>query len=207
MVTGDETARVFTAKGTRRAEAVLEATIRCLGAHGYAGTSLQRVAEEAGVQKRMVLYYFESRERLIAAAFRQLADGLLDELERRIEAPEAPEDPDRLLDSLIDAVLAHLGDRPLIAAYLGLVAEAATDPVLEETLAAIRRRVAELGDSAADRLEQGGRRLSMQRELLILAATVCANGLGIELLQHGRTPELDRAIAFARAGAALVLFE
>ena len=40
---------------------VLEAAVRCLGERGYAGTSLQRVAEAAGVQKRMVLYYFGSR--------------------------------------------------------------------------------------------------------------------------------------------------
>ncbi len=43
---------------------MLEAAIRCLGEDGYAATSLQRVADAAGVQKRMVLYYFESREHL-----------------------------------------------------------------------------------------------------------------------------------------------
>ena len=42
----DET-KTLTAKGARQAEAVLDATIRCLGEQGYAGTSLQRIAVPA----------------------------------------------------------------------------------------------------------------------------------------------------------------
>ncbi|MHB8658056.1 MAG: TetR/AcrR family transcriptional regulator [Solirubrobacteraceae bacterium] len=196
--------RVLTAKGGRRAHGVLEATIACLGQHGYAGTSLQRVADLAGVQKRMVLYYFDSRERLIAEAFLRLANRFLDELARVVEGDGEPAE---LLDALFDSVLAHLDDQPLITAYLGLVAESAGVPSLREPLAEIRRRVIELGNRATDRFEAAGRQLTMQRELLVMTAAIAANGLGLELLQHGRTPALDRAIAFARAGAPLFLFE
>jgi hypothetical protein len=47
----------------------------------------------------------------------------------------------------------------------------------------------------------------MQRELLILMASAAVHGLGIELLEHGVTPELERAVALARAGLPLLLFE
>jgi hypothetical protein len=47
----------------------------------------------------------------------------------------------------------------------------------------------------------------MQRELLFLAVTVAANGLGLELLQHGTSPDLERAVALARASLPLLLFE
>ena len=48
-----------TAKGARQVEAILEAAIRCLGRDGYSAVSLARIAAEAGVGKRAVLYYFD----------------------------------------------------------------------------------------------------------------------------------------------------
>jgi AcrR family transcriptional regulator len=205
MVTPDDPdARMLTAKGSARSEAVLEAAIACLGEDGYAGTSLQRVAARAGVQKRMVLYYFGSRERLVERALQRLADRFLDELEACIDRHAAP---NALVDALVDTTLANLSNRPLLAAYLGLVAESANDPSLQDTLTAIRGRAAALADRAADRLEAGGRTLSMQRELLFLAATVAANGLAVELLERGPSDDLDRAVALGRAALPLLLFE
>ena len=195
---------MLTAKGSRQAEAVLEAVIESLGEYGYAGTSLTRVAEIAGVQKRMVLYYFGSRERLVAAALERVAGRFLDRLEHLIDLYEQPVE---LLDALIDAATEQLDDRSLIAAYFGLVAESASDAALRETLVAIRERAEELGLRAAERLQTGGHRLSLQPELFVLWARVLANGVGLELLQDGRTEPLDRAITLARAAAPLVLFE
>lgn len=196
--------RTLTAKGSRRQDEVLDAAVRCLGERGYAGTSLQRVAEAAGVQKRMVLYYFGTREHLVAAALERLADRFLDDLETCVEAHA---DPDQLIDALVDALLAHLDDRPLIAAFHGLAAESASDPTLRDTLARMRARATIIANGAIDRFEAAGRTLSMQRELLILSATVAAQGVGLELLQHGMTPELERAIVFGRAALPLLLFE
>ena len=53
-----------TRKGALQAEVILEAAVRSLGKRGYAATSIQRIADEAGTSKRMVRYYWETRERL-----------------------------------------------------------------------------------------------------------------------------------------------
>jgi AcrR family transcriptional regulator len=196
--------KTLTAKGNRQADAVLEAAIRCLGREGYAGTSLQRIADEAGVQKRMVLYYFGSRERLMATALERLADRFLGDLQ---EAVGGLTDPAAVVDALFDALSEQVRDRALLGAYFGLVAESATDQVLRETLDALRERAHGLAHQVLDVLEAAGHRLSMERELLILAASVSANGLGLELLERGMTPELERALALARAGAPLMIFE
>ena len=194
----------LTAKGGRRADEVLEAAIRCLGEDGYAGTSLARVAARAGVQKRMVLYYFGSRERLMAAALERVADRFLGDLEARVAGVE---DPGALVDALLDVLLEQVSERHLIAAYFGLVAESANDDVLRATLDSLHARAEALAHRVLDHLEAHGRQLSAERGLLLLAANTAAHGLGLELLQRGLTPELERAIAFARAGAPLLLFD
>jgi hypothetical protein len=58
-----------------------------------------------------------------------------------------------------------------------------------------------------DGLEAAGRELSAERGLVLLTGIIAAHGLGLELLQRGITPELERAIAFARAGAPMLLFD
>jgi TetR/AcrR family transcriptional regulator, transcriptional repressor of bet genes len=194
----------YTTKGSRQAEAVLAAAIRCLGRDGYAGTSLQRIADEAGVQKRMVLYYFGSREQLMARALTRIADEFTAAFEQRIEGLATPAE---VIDAGFEAVEEQLRDRAMLAAYFGLVAESAAHPVLHDTLEQLRQRARELAHRVLDRLESDGHRLAMERELLIVAAGVVAQGLGIELLQHGSSPELERGLVLARAAAPLVLFE
>lgn len=194
----------LTTKGARQAEAVLAAAIRCLGTDGYAGTSLSRVAEEAGVHKRMVLYYYGSREALVAAALRRLADDFLAKLRARLADVH---EPAGVVDAVCDLVLEQAADRPLLAAYFGLLAESATDPILAEAFEDARARAVAFAHEVLDDLEAHGRELSMERDLLILAATTAAHGIGLELLQHGRTPQFERAFALARAGAPLLLFE
>jgi AcrR family transcriptional regulator len=200
----DTRTKSLTDKGSRQAEAILEAAIRCLGRDGYAGTSQQRIADEAGVQKRMVLYYFGSRERLMAAALTRLAEDFLAGLRDRLHGQIRP---DAIVDVVFDALAERLRDRQLLAAFFGLVAESPADPVLRETLASLRSQVWELAHQTLDEIEAAGASLSMERELLILAAGVVAQGLGMEVLQHGSSAELERGLALARAAAPLVLFE
>lgn len=47
---------------------IAEATIRCIGAHGYAGTTLDRVAEEAGMARGHVRHFAGNRDAMLVAA-------------------------------------------------------------------------------------------------------------------------------------------
>ncbi|MGH1561656.1 TetR/AcrR family transcriptional regulator [Mumia sp. DW29H23] len=53
-------------KSHRTRERILDAAARVLGSKGYAGTRLQDVAAEAGIQAPAIYYYFGSRDELIA---------------------------------------------------------------------------------------------------------------------------------------------
>lgn len=46
---------------------ILDAAMRHFAEHGYRGTSLAKIAEEAGVSKSLIFWYFESKNRLFHA--------------------------------------------------------------------------------------------------------------------------------------------
>ena len=117
-----------TEKGHRQQQAILEATLRCLGRDGYAATSLQRIAHEADVNKRMVLYYFRDRDELLERAVVMLGDRLLSEVEGAVKGLEDPADIVAAgFDKFWSAII---GNRGLLVAYLGLSAEAGEKRIL-----------------------------------------------------------------------------
>lgn len=182
-----------TAKGQRQAERILEAAYQCLARYGYSGTSMQRIADEAGTQKRMVHYYFATRERLLDQVARRVGDRLLAQVQEAIAGLEDPAETVTLgVDRVWDEVK---GDPQLQAVYFGLAAESATDASLRETLsyindgyrAMIRRLVRDARGRGLDvRWDEGA------LTVLIVAGI---QGLTLQLLERGDTPELQRAIA------------
>lgn len=49
---------------------MIEATLRSVARNGLAATTLATVSKEAGLSQGVAVFYFESKERLLAAAFR-----------------------------------------------------------------------------------------------------------------------------------------
>lgn len=56
------------------AEELKAVALRLFAVHGYAGTSLQQIAEAAGYAKSNVLYHFSSKEELLDAALAPAVD-------------------------------------------------------------------------------------------------------------------------------------
>ncbi len=82
-------------------EAILQAALDAFSESGFRGTTLDRIAEGAGLSKPNLLYYFVSKEAIHAA----LLDGLLDTW----LAPLRDIDPDgEPVDEIVRYVLAKL---------------------------------------------------------------------------------------------------
>ena len=97
---------------TRR-KAILDAAASLLVANGLAGTSVDAVAQRAGIAKGTVYLYFESRSDLLAALRSRYAEGLADRAGSILEHAD-PADPgsvtdtfERLAAELLDYVRAN----------------------------------------------------------------------------------------------------
>ena len=74
---------------------------------GYAGTSLHRIAELAGLSKSSVLYHYESKDALLGAAVQPAIAaliGILDQLESR---PRTRASRTRFVEEFVDFLLDH----------------------------------------------------------------------------------------------------
>lgn len=191
-----------TPKGARQAEAIVQGALRCLARDGYSATSVSRIAEEAGVQKRMVLYYFETREQLFDVVVRRIGDQMLAQVE---EAIEGLDDPADVVSAGFDRIWARVtGDRALLVAYFGLVAESVTDPHLRRTVGYMNEGYRQLIHRLIEDARGRGRDLVMDEESLTVLVIAAIQGLTLDFLERGETPALRKAIAAFQAWLAAV---
>ncbi|OMC11313.1 transcriptional regulator [Mycolicibacter heraklionensis] len=123
------------AKRSRRTQAersaamrvrLLDATVECLAAYGYSGTTTSRVAEMAGVTRGAQIHHFGSKEDLVVAAIEHLAQQRAQAAIREVSRVQSsPDLASTVLDFLWEA---HQG--PLFVATMELWVAARTDPVL-----------------------------------------------------------------------------
>ena len=192
-----------TPKGVRQAEAIIEAAIQCLGRDGYAASSLQRIADEAKVNKRALLYYFDDREDLFEHVVRRIGDRLLAQV---ADAVAGRDEPHEIVSAGFEEVWAVVtSDRALLAAYFGLVAESVTDPTLRASTAHITDGFRSIIGGLIDDAAQRGRQPAIDPTVLTEFVVAGIQGLTLTFLERGETPELMGTIDAFRSWLATVL--
>ena len=68
---------------------ILEAALNVFSTHGFRGATLDQIAQDAGLSKPNILYYFDGKEAIHIALLSQLLDAWLDPL-RRLNADGEP---------------------------------------------------------------------------------------------------------------------
>ena len=91
----------------RRAQLVA-VTIELVARHGYAGTSLARIAEAAGISKAAVLYHFPSKDAVVQAAYAEVIDALTASVGAAVEAESGA----GAVRAYVRSLVGHLADRP-----------------------------------------------------------------------------------------------
>lgn len=182
-----------TSKGVRQSQEILDAALRCLGRDGYASTSLARVAEEAGVSKRMVLYYFDSRETLFVQLTKSIGDKLLVQLEQAVAGIQ---DPGQVTQAGFERMWGAItADRALLIALFGVTIESVTDDRLAEAVGDFKEGIRELLRKQLVDARAHGRRIVVDDETAVTATMTGFFGLAFEWLETGDTPELQQTIA------------
>lgn len=176
-----------------RAEAIVAACLRCIARDGYAATSLAAIAREASVDKRLVAYYHGSREQLLDRVVRHVADQLIERLRAAIDGIA---DPREIAQVGFDRIWSSLTtDRALLVAWLAIKAEAIANVELQEGARYLNDGFREVIREAWVGIEARGfrSRMSMERMTLMIVASI--QGLVMEWLAYGDTPELAETIA------------
>ncbi len=125
----------------RRAETrgrLLDATIESLIEVGYAGTTIRRVTEMAGVSQGAQSHHFPHRVDLVASAFEQLAERR--EARYTERARELPDDSSERIRALLDLLWEDFSSG-LFTVALKLWIAAAEDDELRERLVPVERRI------------------------------------------------------------------
>jgi AcrR family transcriptional regulator len=115
------------APADERRTQLLDAMADHMLAAGLAGSSLRPLARAAGTSDRMLLYYFPTKDALIAATLTHIAQRMAGLLAASVGEVRLP--PDRLLPLLLGKTL-----DPMFRPYLGLFLEIASRAARGDTL-------------------------------------------------------------------------
>jgi AcrR family transcriptional regulator len=120
-----------------RRTAILRIAVECMASSGYDILRLRDVAKAAGVSIGLLQHYFETRDELVAQAFRQASEDLLGEWAAATAADSGPW-------QRLDALISQLGSREDIRAHclvwVQFATAAARHPSMREGFAAIYDR-------------------------------------------------------------------
>jgi AcrR family transcriptional regulator len=183
---------------------IVEAAMASFGSRGYEATSLDDIGTELGIRKQTILYYFPSKEVLLAAAIDYAS---LEVTTRLVRALVDAEPGFGRVDAIVRAMFRLAARYP---AMLGLLREVsrlgppASDRLLG-TLSPLVDRAAAYLDAEMD----AGRMRRLDARLLLLSAYSMVTGLATEvavLEAFGEQPDLaglvrrrDEVLRFLRA--------
>ena len=154
--------------GDREAKSgeLIAAARTVIGREGYAGASLRKVAEEAGVTTGAVSHYFENREAMVVA----VAEALFDEYDAWLAAQAGRADPQALCEELLAWTTSGAGEPMLVG--LQLIVGARGDPGLARV---IERRNGRFMENLTEVLAKGQREGVVRSDV---PADVLADQLG-----------------------------
>jgi TetR/AcrR family transcriptional regulator, fatty acid metabolism regulator protein len=111
-------------------EALVRATYRLISSKGIERTTLQEIADAAGLSKAMPVYYFKTKENLVLATMRWVLARVAERLTTAVASVESPEEKVR---AMIDAIFVDpRRNRDFYLAYTALIGEAARNQRFNE---------------------------------------------------------------------------
>jgi AcrR family transcriptional regulator len=114
-----------------RPKEILEAAFEEFSRNGYASTTLDQVAERAGVTKGTIYVYFENKEHLFISMVRELTKATLDTVMEMFEQHQGS--TAELLRAQFSFIYEHIvGDRRRREVLRMLIAEASRFPALAD---------------------------------------------------------------------------
>jgi TetR/AcrR family transcriptional repressor of bet genes len=180
---------------------LIEATIATLAARGFARTTLTEVARTAGLSHGLVLFHFESKERLLAETLSALAEEYRQNWQAALQA--AGDDPARQLQALIDADFAPAVCTPdRLAAWCAFWGEAQSRPMYQQACGEKDADYTRTLEAICARLiAEGGYRIRADQAARMIRIMI--EGVWLDMMTMARPYTVDAARDTVRACAAV----
>jgi AcrR family transcriptional regulator len=170
-------------------ERILDAAIEVLKADGYAGLTIAKVAARAGESKPLVVYHYGSKQGLVQASGRAIAELITAESLAAVQDARTVEQIVRAIAEGLDRLLDE--DERIARLYFDLAAVSVVDPEVRRTITEVnegwQRVLIDLLRNAED-----GPPASQVRALALMI-NACQQGLVLERIERGPTAEWKRA--------------
>jgi AcrR family transcriptional regulator len=183
---------------------LLDATVESLIEVGYAGTTIRRVTERAGVSQGAQSHHFPHRVDLVASAFERLAEQRIDRYRQR--ARELPPDRGERVRALLDLLWEDFSS-PVFTVAVKLWVAAAEDEELRQRLVPVEKRIhSNMAKLSADVAGELGGEPGFDRKLAVAMNTVAGLALTREFDPSGRASK-GRPWEYHRAALEAMLGE
>jgi TetR/AcrR family transcriptional repressor of bet genes len=169
-----------------RRQALIEATLVCLGREGQAGLSVRKISKEAGISIGLINHHYANKDALVGHVYEHLALGLLDTVRERIAAAEP--DPREKLSACFHGIFSSRAlERSTLRTWVvfwGMIDHSKAVYDAHDRTYAIYRALLEavLGDIGAAR---GAPRINVRLAAIGLSAML--DGLWLELCLNPTT--------------------
>jgi AcrR family transcriptional regulator len=186
---------------SEKAKRIVQAMRTSVGRRGAAGATFDHVAQEAGVSRGLLHYYFGTKERLLVEVVRHDSDVRL----RRLEQSLADADSvDAIVEALVTQLKDFVGEDPASHALIyELFSVSRRNDEVREELAELYRRVrGQVAEVLRAKQEAGV--VKLRGDADSVASLLFALGDGLEL-QLVSDPDWDSSETFA-TGAATARF-
>ena len=181
----------------RRIVAAMRASVARRGA---AGSTFDHVAQEAGVSRGLLHYYFGSKERLLVEVVRHDADLRVQALEGRLRDADSL---DAIVQALVWGLEQFVAEDPASHAVIHeLLSAARRNAEIGDELAALYRRVrSEVAEILVEKEREGIVRLRADAEAVVAIFLALADGLEVQLTTDSdwaSSAAVDTAVTVAR---------
>jgi AcrR family transcriptional regulator len=171
-------------------ERILEAAVEVLKADGYAGLTIAKVAARAGESKPLVAYHFGSKQGLVGAAGREIAQMITDEVLAAVDGATTVEAVIRGVSRGVERVLDD--DERVARLYFDLAAVSVVEPEVRRTIAEVNEQWREVLLRLITEASDGPSRA--RARVLTVMVIAGMQGLTLERIERGATPERRRAL-------------
>jgi AcrR family transcriptional regulator len=180
---------------------LIESTIETIAARGYSRTTLTDVAKAAGLSHGLVLFHFDSKEKLLAETLSYLAEEYRQNWEDALG--QVGDDPAQQLNALIEADFHPTVCAPSrLAAWCAFWGEAQSRPLYQEACASKDAAYnARLEDICGRLSDKGGYGRDVVHVARMLRVT--SEGVWLDMMTMTTPYSRDEALATVRTCAAL----